>query len=77
METGSTPTDRQRLISRVAAAFRLKGVSKEYEAASHFVAECLDGHKVEGQMADRLGVESAGRWRRFVKEVVKAAGPSV
>jgi hypothetical protein len=70
-------TERQRLISRLAVAFRSQGVSDNYEAASRFVAEWLDGHKVEGRIADSLGMEASGRWRRLVFDVVKAAKPDI
>jgi hypothetical protein len=77
MGAKSTPTERQRLVSRVAAAFRLKGISEEYEMVSQFVAEWLDAHKVEGETADRLGIDSVGRWKRFVLDVMKAAKSDV
>lgn len=73
MRNRRAPTERQRLVSRLAAVFRSRGVSDDYEATSRFVAEWLDGHKVEGQIADSLGVDAVGRWRRFVLDIVKAA----
>jgi hypothetical protein len=66
-------TERQRLVSRLAAAMRLASCSLEYEPAGRFIAEWLDGHKVEGEIADRLQLDSIGRWKRFVDDVVTAA----
>jgi hypothetical protein len=65
-------TERQRLISRVAAAMRLNACSFEFESASRFIAEWLDGHKIEGEIADRLKIDSGGRWKKLVEDVLVA-----